>query len=222
MDLFTINCPTCRARLKVCEPSAIGQIVNCPKCSGMLQITPPPHWQPAPAHAAPPAPEPAVAVAPAPAAASVSASVSAAADASARWSDAVPAAGTAALPSAPSGQYVDPLAVNVDIAAAAAVPALPSAPSIHLPVVKAFLGAWLPWASVPLAGILSAWLVGYCLRIDEPATRAAPAASETGAEAPLTVLAPIAPVASAGAPQPAAIAAPLKSPSRTFAETESP
>ncbi len=46
MALFSISCPTCRARLKVRQMAAIGQILECPKCGSMVQVTPPPGWQP--------------------------------------------------------------------------------------------------------------------------------------------------------------------------------
>lgn len=46
MELFTITCTTCRARLKVREMAAIGQILACPKCDSMVQVAPPPGWQP--------------------------------------------------------------------------------------------------------------------------------------------------------------------------------
>lgn len=46
MELFTIACPTCRARLKVRDLAAIGQILNCPKCGSMVQVAPPAGWQP--------------------------------------------------------------------------------------------------------------------------------------------------------------------------------
>ncbi len=46
VELFTITCTTCRARLKVRELAAIGQILACPKCESMVQVVPPPGWQP--------------------------------------------------------------------------------------------------------------------------------------------------------------------------------
>lgn len=46
MDLFTINCLTCRRRLKVLDASAVGRIVACPKCGSMVSVRPPPGWQP--------------------------------------------------------------------------------------------------------------------------------------------------------------------------------
>lgn len=52
MELFSIVCPTCNARLKVRDASAIGQILNCPKCASMVQVAAPPDWQP-PAAGAP-------------------------------------------------------------------------------------------------------------------------------------------------------------------------
>lgn len=44
--LFSIVCTTCRARLKVRQTSAIGQILACPKCGSMVQVVPPDDWQP--------------------------------------------------------------------------------------------------------------------------------------------------------------------------------
>lgn len=46
MELFSIVCPTCSARLKVRDAAAIGQILNCPKCSSMVRVAAPPGWQP--------------------------------------------------------------------------------------------------------------------------------------------------------------------------------
>ena len=46
MALFSISCTTCRARLKVREMSAIGQILACPKCGSMVQVLAPEGWQP--------------------------------------------------------------------------------------------------------------------------------------------------------------------------------
>jgi hypothetical protein len=44
VELFTIQCTTCRARLKVKDESVIGDILSCPKCSSMVQVVPPPGW----------------------------------------------------------------------------------------------------------------------------------------------------------------------------------
>lgn len=52
VELFAIHCTTCRARLKVNEESAIGQILACPKCGSMVQVVPPVDWQRASAAAA--------------------------------------------------------------------------------------------------------------------------------------------------------------------------
>ncbi|HVX10462.1 MAG TPA: DUF1559 domain-containing protein [Pirellulales bacterium] len=46
MEPFAIVCPTCNARLKVRDATAIGQILNCPKCGSMVQVTAPADWQP--------------------------------------------------------------------------------------------------------------------------------------------------------------------------------
>lgn len=59
MELFSIVCPTCNARLKVRDASAIGQILNCPKCASMVQVAAPDGWQPPAADATqPPAASP--------------------------------------------------------------------------------------------------------------------------------------------------------------------
>lgn len=44
MELFALHCTTCRARLKVRDRAALGQILACPKCQSMVQILPPPDW----------------------------------------------------------------------------------------------------------------------------------------------------------------------------------
>ena len=41
MEPFSIACTTCRARLKVRDPAAIGQILACPKCGSMVLIEAP-------------------------------------------------------------------------------------------------------------------------------------------------------------------------------------
>ncbi|HXT60365.1 MAG TPA: DUF1559 domain-containing protein [Pirellulales bacterium] len=46
MELFAITCTTCRARLKVRDTAAIGQILACPKCGSMVQVLAPEDWQP--------------------------------------------------------------------------------------------------------------------------------------------------------------------------------
>jgi hypothetical protein len=45
VELFTIQCTTCRARLKVTNESAIGDILACPKCGSMVQVVPPVDWK---------------------------------------------------------------------------------------------------------------------------------------------------------------------------------
>ncbi|MCH8923116.1 MAG: hypothetical protein IIA67_08220 [Planctomycetes bacterium] len=52
MTLFSVECITCRRRLKVNHADAIGQILSCPGCGSMVEIVPPPDWQ-APENAAP-------------------------------------------------------------------------------------------------------------------------------------------------------------------------
>src|SRR5580765_5441801 len=44
MDLFAITCTTCKSRLRVRDPAAVGQILSCPKCGGMVMVKPPPVW----------------------------------------------------------------------------------------------------------------------------------------------------------------------------------
>src|SRR5207244_4111398 len=44
MDLFAITCTTCKSRLRVRDPAAVGQILACPKCGGMVMVKPPPAW----------------------------------------------------------------------------------------------------------------------------------------------------------------------------------
>lgn len=46
MDTFAISCTTCRAKLKVRNLAAVGQILACPKCGSMVQVVPPPDWPP--------------------------------------------------------------------------------------------------------------------------------------------------------------------------------
>jgi hypothetical protein len=45
MELFSIICETCQAKLRVRQPEAIGQILECPRCHSMVQVIPPPDWQ---------------------------------------------------------------------------------------------------------------------------------------------------------------------------------
>src|SRR5262245_19003376 len=45
MDLFAITCTTCKSRLRVRDPAAIGQILACPKCGGMVMVKPPPAFR---------------------------------------------------------------------------------------------------------------------------------------------------------------------------------
>lgn len=45
MELFALHCTTCKARLKVTDTSAIGEIVACPKCHSMVLVEPPPGWK---------------------------------------------------------------------------------------------------------------------------------------------------------------------------------
>jgi len=52
-ELFSVECTTCKARLKVRSAAAIGQILSCPKCQSMVLVAAPAGWTPD----APPAPE---------------------------------------------------------------------------------------------------------------------------------------------------------------------
>jgi hypothetical protein len=45
VELFTIHCTTCKARLVVKDESVIGSILSCPKCSSMVQVVPPVGWK---------------------------------------------------------------------------------------------------------------------------------------------------------------------------------
>ena len=45
MELFSIICETCQAKLRVRQPEAIGQILECPRCHSMVQVIPPSDWQ---------------------------------------------------------------------------------------------------------------------------------------------------------------------------------
>jgi len=44
--LFTITCTTCKAKLKVRDGAAIGQILGCPKCGSMVHVAAPEGWKP--------------------------------------------------------------------------------------------------------------------------------------------------------------------------------
>lgn len=44
MTLFSIECTTCKARLKVRSADAIGQILACPRCQSMVHVAPPDDW----------------------------------------------------------------------------------------------------------------------------------------------------------------------------------
>ena len=45
MELFSIQCTTCRVRLKVNNESVIGDILACPKCGSMVLVVPPVGWE---------------------------------------------------------------------------------------------------------------------------------------------------------------------------------
>ncbi|MCG8587089.1 MAG: hypothetical protein MI757_20475, partial [Pirellulales bacterium] len=44
MEPLSITCDTCRSRLKVRDPAAIGQILSCPKCQSMVLVEAPKGW----------------------------------------------------------------------------------------------------------------------------------------------------------------------------------
>jgi hypothetical protein len=52
---FVIQCTTCKARLKVSDPSLVGDILACPKCDSMVQVVPPAGWSAASVAVAAPA-----------------------------------------------------------------------------------------------------------------------------------------------------------------------
>lgn len=66
MELFSVACITCNARIKVRSTSAVGQILACPRCGGMVQIEPPAGWKPPPEGIAPKSPTAAAKRAPQP------------------------------------------------------------------------------------------------------------------------------------------------------------
>ncbi|MGN6136501.1 MAG: hypothetical protein ACTHOU_18615 [Aureliella sp.] len=41
MEPFTVHCSSCQSRIRVRNPSMIGQIANCPKCGSMIMIAAP-------------------------------------------------------------------------------------------------------------------------------------------------------------------------------------
>ncbi len=41
MEPFSISCTTCQAKLKVRDPSVVGQILTCPKCGSMVLVSAP-------------------------------------------------------------------------------------------------------------------------------------------------------------------------------------
>lgn len=45
-ELFSVECTTCKARLKVRSVAAIGQILSCPKCQSMVLVAAPAGWVP--------------------------------------------------------------------------------------------------------------------------------------------------------------------------------
>lgn len=172
MELFVIQCTTCRARLKVHDPAVVGQIIECPKCRSFVAVTAPPDWQ-SPANSTLPA-----AISPATTSPAASTSPSTAGGVAARTVSYRPAA--AGLKSTASGAA----ASNIPVARSVAPPPLPkksgssmagiSSSSFIKPIqgsvappvgrAAAAVGAWAPLANQPAA--------------NQPATVPASAASE--------------------------------------------
>ena len=46
LSVFSIQCGSCRAKLKVAKVELIGQSLACPRCGSMVQVEPPPGWTP--------------------------------------------------------------------------------------------------------------------------------------------------------------------------------
>jgi len=46
VQLFSLTCVTCKRRLKVTDPAAIGTILACPGCGSMVEVRPPAGWHP--------------------------------------------------------------------------------------------------------------------------------------------------------------------------------
>lgn len=45
MKLFSVQCTTCRARLRVRDEAAVGQVLACPRCGSMVHVVPPAGWR---------------------------------------------------------------------------------------------------------------------------------------------------------------------------------
>ncbi|HMO15560.1 MAG TPA: hypothetical protein PKD64_16015 [Pirellulaceae bacterium] len=45
MDPFVIVCSSCASRLKVTNPSSVGQVLACPKCGNMVKVVAPKNWK---------------------------------------------------------------------------------------------------------------------------------------------------------------------------------
>jgi hypothetical protein len=174
VELFSITCLTCHARLKVRNQAAIGQIVACPRCHSMVPVTPPRGWQPgAPADART---EPtAVPVAAATAVAVAAPVVTPASDSS--LAAPLAAAPQAAIPEAP----------------AAGEPAPASPPQTDVPVAAPqAAGAWYEtfWGRAALGGAIALLVAAIGLRAwkllvsGDDATAAAPRADAATPSSP--------------------------------------
>ncbi|MEX2118383.1 MAG: DUF1559 domain-containing protein [Pirellulales bacterium] len=157
MELFSIICTTCHARLKVRDLAAIGQILSCPKCGSMVQVLAPAGWQP-PAPAATPDVAPA---APASAAAAAAA-LPALPRKAPRWSDQADPPGSEQASLAEQAAADASLPNAVPDAAAAATPA-PAAASLPTPVV------WGKWLLCSGAGLVIVAVGGLLFFSSRPA-----------------------------------------------------
>lgn len=184
MELFSITCTTCRARLKVRDAAAIGQILACPKCGSMVQVVAPEGWQPPPA-----APEAPASGAPGDSAASEAASLKAASGTSssgvtgsARWKEEVrsgaerqAAAGSAAAASGKKPAWRD----SVSAGDAAAEPAAAG------PIWNTWSWTqWVLWGGMPalaIAAAVSVWIWSS----NRPRVKTEPVAAVSPVEPPL-------------------------------------
>lgn len=165
MELFSITCTTCRARLKVREASAIGQILACPKCASMVQVLAPPDWQP-PVESADAATDP------------LDASNSSSGASGPKWSQsplASPGAAATVAGAAVGGQASE-RAGHDETSSEAALPAPDAEPARCNTWLK---WAWMGGAPAALSAMVVAWVYFSSSRPAEPpnvaiAERAAP------------------------------------------------
>ncbi len=180
MELFSVTCTTCRARLKVRDLAAIGQILACPKCQSMVQVAPPPGWEPPsqPTTKVDPAnltPAPMLGARTPPAAWRTDSDVH----------DPDLANSGSGLTGAPK----NPTAEAADLATRA---------------TAATTSSWLPWACVPLAAAGSALAVWFALGTSQPALPPAEPATKPATVAAIAAPTPPAPATPAPeAPSPA-------------------